>query len=126
MISPSGKLIKAPRTLAYYGAHELTHAQTAQKLGTIQYHKLPSWIREGLADYVAFRPRLPFKELYAQIGDGEADLAMMNAYGVYAPDRLLVSYFLEVKGWGATRLMASGLSKSEARGMVREFVKGFP
>lgn len=124
LISPSGKMIKAPRTLAYFGAHELTHAQTAQGLSTIQYHRLPSWIREGLADYVAFRPRQSFKELYEQIGDRDADLAMMNAYGVYAPDRLLVSYFLDVKGWSAARLMASGLSKSEARGMVGEFVEG--
>lgn len=122
LVSPSGNLIMAPRTLAYYGAHELAHADTAQMLGTIAYHRLPAWMREGLADYVAFVPRQSFDALLGLIGEQDADLAMMTAFGVYAPDRLLVSYFLDVRSWSVAELLTSGLSKPAARARMHDYI----
>lgn len=114
IIAPSGNRPLPPRTLAYFGAHELAHTLTHNMVGTVNYHLLPEWIREGLADYSAL-PQEDFTSFRAKIGDGNADLAMMNAHGVYAPHRLLVSYFLQDKGWSIDHLLASRMSLAEAR-----------
>ncbi len=117
LISPTGYRPHAPRTLAYYGTHELAHTLTHQKLGWLRFLLMPVWIREGVADYVAM-PHKSAGSLYAKIGEGKADLAMMKAYGVYAPYRLLVSFFLEEKGWTMEELMNSNLSLREARAIA--------
>ena len=98
LISPSGYRTQPPRTLAYYGAHELTHVATAQTLDLVSYYLMPEWIREGIADYVAM-PGESTAALFSKIGDRKADLEMMKNHGVYAPYRLLVTYFLEEEEW---------------------------
>ncbi len=117
LIGPTGYRPYAPRTLAYYGAHELTHTTMSKKLGWLRFQLMPEWIREGVPDYVAL-PHETTQALYGKIGEGNADLAMMKAHGVYAPYRLLVSYFLDEKRWTIDRLMASNLTLSQARTIV--------
>ncbi len=117
LIGPTGYRPNAPRTLVYYGAHELTHTTMSKKIGWLQFQLMPEWIREGVPDYVAL-PHESTNALYEKIGEGDADLAMMKAHGVYAPYRLLVSYFLDEKGWSIERLMASNLTLSQARTIV--------
>lgn len=117
LISPSGYRTQPPRTLSYFGAHELTHVMTNNSVGVIRYHQMPTWVVEGLADYVAME-RESSAELYAKIGEQDADLAMMQAYGVYAPYRLLVTYFLDDSGWTIEQLLATDLSLEEARTIV--------
>lgn len=120
LISSSGNAVAAPRDLAYYGAHELTHAASGKFLGTVQYHLMPEWVREGIADYVAMPAKRSVSELYTEIGDQDADLAMMNKYGVYAPYRLLVSFFLNEQDWSVEKVLKSRLTKAEARAIMRE------
>jgi len=117
LIGPSGYRPAPPRDLAYYGAHELTHVATGEKVGWLRLHLMPRWVREGLADYVAM-PLESAKSLYAKIGEQNADLDMMNEYGVYAPFRLLVTYFLEEQNWTVDQLLASNLSLREARSIA--------
>ena len=114
LIGPTGYKTKPPRTLAYFGSHELTHVTMAHKLGTIRFHLLPEWIREGIPDYVAL-PDQSAKDLYHQIGKKHADLKMIKAHGVYAPYRLLVAFFLNEKHWDLDKLMASNLTYEQAR-----------
>ncbi len=114
LIGPTGYRPYAPRTLVYYGAHELTHTTMSKKLGWLRWQLMPEWVKEGLPDYVAL-PHESTQTLYGKIGEHSADLAMMKAHGVYAPYRLLVSYFLEEKGWTIEKLMASNLTLSQAR-----------
>ena len=80
---------------------------------------MPVWVREGIADYVAMPPESA-ATLFSKIGERDADLAMMRAYGVYAPYRLLVTYFLEEAGWSIDQLLASDLTLEEAREIVFE------
>lgn len=117
LIAPSGYRIQPPRTLAYYGAHEFTHIATFNTLGLVDYYLLPAWVREGLADYVAM-PRERASSLYARIGQNDADIEMMKAYGVYAPFRLLVTWLLEEEGWSVDQLLTTRLSLEEARARV--------
>lgn len=117
LISRSGYRPEPPRTLGYYGAHELTHVVMSKKLGWVRFLLLPKWIREGMADYVAM-PDESADKLFMKIGKKKADLPMMKTYGVYAPFRLLVAFFLENQHWSADRLMASDLSFDQARKIV--------
>lgn len=114
LISPSGYRPEPPRDLAYYGSHELSHVATANAVGALRFHSMPVWIKEGLADYVAM-PRESSQSLYAKIGEADADLDMMRAFGVYAPYRLLVAHFLDDRGWPIEELLRSRLSLHEAR-----------
>jgi len=117
LVKPDGYKPAPPRTLAYYGAHELTHVTMAQKVGWIRLLQMPKWIREGVPDYVAMPPEST-ASLYKKIGKQNADAAMMKSYGAYAPYRLLVTHFLKEKHWTIDQLMASDLSLEQARTLV--------
>ena len=114
-----GYHIKAPRTLAYYCAHELTHIVIAEHIGMTGLFHLPTWVGEGLPDYVGIEERQSFEQLRAAIGDHSADLPMMRAYGVYAPYRLLVTYFLEKRGWSVGDLLKTRLTFDQAKSLMR-------
>lgn len=62
----SGRPAAPPRTLAYYGAHEIAHSFTAERLGAgkLWNRELPQWVREGYADYVGMGGRVDIDDLY--------------------------------------------------------------
>ena len=126
----AGRLVKwgyvtpPPRTLAYFCAHELTHVVTGEHIGLIAFIRLPEWVREGLADYVAIENRQSFEQLRDALGDRPVDIAMMQAYGSYPRYRLLITYFLEKKGWSVDRLLQTRLSTDEALAMMHGDRKG--
>jgi len=121
----SGRLVKSgyvtppPRTLAYFCAHELTHIVTGEHLGVIGLLRLPEWVREGLADYVAIENRQSFEQLRDALGERPVDAAMMQVYGAYPQYRLLVSYFLEKKRWSVDQLLNTRLGTDEALALMR-------
>lgn len=125
----SGRLIKwgyvttPPRTLAFFCAHELTHIVTGEHLGVIASELQPTWVHEGFADYVGIEKRQSFDELNAALGDRAVDVPMMMAYGSYPRFRLLVTYFLEKKGWSIDELMHTRLSYDEATALMRADTK---
>ena len=117
LVARSGYRTNPPRTLGYYGAHELTHVTMSKKLGWVRFQLMPQWIREGMADYVAMSDESA-RELFEKIGKRKADLPMMKAHGVYAPYRLLVAYFLNDAKWPVQKLMDSNMSFEDARKIV--------
>ena len=123
LVAPSGRLIGPPRTLAYYAAHELTHVRTGQVVGTIHHLTMPDWIMEGVADYVAFRPGIPFTELYKEIAPLPNGPKLWSSHGYYAHFRLLVQFFLEIETWSVHDLLVSKLTYEEAKSHMLEKVK---
>ena len=121
----AGRLIKwdyvatPPRTLAYYCAHELTHVLVDEHIGVVSWFKRPVWVQEGFPDYIAIEERQSFEELRAFLGDRPVDLRMMQTYGTYPRYRLLVTYFLEKKGWTVDQLLSTRLSTDEALAIMR-------
>lgn len=109
-----GYVASPPRTLAYFCAHELTHIVTAEHLGILGYHRLPEWVREGIADYAAIENRQSFEQLRNALGERPVDVQMMQTYGGYPRYRLLVTYFIEKKGWSVEQLLKTTLSLDEA------------
>ena len=121
----AGRLIKwgyvttPPRTLAYFCAHEITHLVTGEHLGIWASETQPQWVHEGFADYVAIESRESFEGLRAALGDRPVDVPMMQRYGAYPRFRLLVTYFLEKRGWSADALLRTRLSFEAALAMMR-------
>ena len=102
----SGALVEPPRTLAYFGAHEIGHSLVAAKLGALAHQRLPTWVREGLADYIAFGGEVEIDELARGLRLSAPDLDPQRS-GLYARYRLLVAYLLERENWTIGELLKS-------------------
>jgi hypothetical protein len=109
----SGEFVEAPRTLAYYGAHEIAHSLTGEAVGPVRYHRLPAWVREGLADYIALPDEHDLKSLRAKLAAGDRALNPKKS-GLYARYRLMVTLALEKQGWTLDRLLNAPPSRAEA------------
>jgi len=88
-------VLTPPRTLEYYMVHEATHLLNARRLGVLEYHLLPAWVREGLADYVALGPMSPATQEVAVVrSQGGVPLEVMKAHGSYPAYRAQVTRVL--------------------------------
>lgn len=119
LLRKRARLIAPPRDLAYFGTHELAHVLTGRKLGAIRYHKLPEWVREGLADYIALGAP-DIVTLDAQLSDNDITLANMVAHGSYPRKRMLVAYYLDVSGWSLDELLQTSMTQNEALERLRQ------
>jgi hypothetical protein len=106
-----------PRTLAYYCGHELTHVIEVEH--GLNHNQVPTWVWEGFADYVGIEHRQSFEHLRDALGERPVDIPMRVRYGSYPRYRLLVSYFLEKKGWTVDQLFASRSTEDEANAAMR-------
>lgn len=118
VIGRSGVEKGGERTLAYYVAHEVTHALTADRVGRLGFRKLAAFQREGYADYVAFaRP--------VDLGRGRADLAAntcdmsTSCSGHYDRYRLLVGYLLQQRRLTVDELLARRMDRAEIEDQLR-------
>jgi hypothetical protein len=107
-----------PRTLAALCAHELTHVIAWEHIGLDRLH-VPQWVWEGLPDYVAMENRETFEQLRDALGDRPVDTPMRVKYGFYPHYRLLVTYFVEKKGWSVDQLLKTRLTEDEATTIMR-------
>ena len=98
--------VPSPRTLAYFGAHEIGHSLVAKEIGAIPHLRLPVWVREGLADYIAFGGEVPIGALARDLRQGAPDLDPERS-GLYTRYRLLVAYLLEREDWTIDELLTS-------------------
>jgi hypothetical protein len=62
----------------------------------------------------AIENRESYAELRRALGDRSVDIPMMQQYGAYPRYRLLVTYFLERKGWSIDELLRTKLSFEDA------------
>lgn len=113
-----GYVATPPRTLPYLCAHELTHLIAWEHLGLASLH-VPLWVWEGLADYVGIEDRETFDQLRDALGNRPVDIPMRVKYGSYPHYRLLVTYFIEKKGWSFDQLLRTRLTEDEATKLVR-------
>lgn len=119
LISPSGTVINPPRTLGYYGTHELAHVLTGERVGGIQIHLLANWIKEGLADYCALGSPGDLRAFDQVLGRAPITVEQMKRYGVYPRYRMLVTYFLDEKKWPLDKLFRENMSEDAALAAFR-------
>jgi hypothetical protein len=108
-----GEPVPPPRTLAYYGAHEIGHSLIGERIGAAANRQLPKWIREGVADYIGFGGEVDIDALARALLAGEHELDPVRS-GFYARYRLLVAWLLEREGWSIDRLLASRMTQADA------------
>ena len=63
--------------------------------------------------------RQSFEQLRDALGDRPVDIHMMQTYGAYPRDRLLVTYFVEKKGWSVEQLLDTRPTADEAVEITR-------
>ncbi len=80
---------------------------------------MPEWVDEGFADYVGIEIRQGFVALRDALGDRPVDTPMRMKYGSYPRYRLLVTFFLERKGWTIDQLLRTNLAEREAEELMR-------
>ena len=107
-----------PRTLAYLCAHELTHLIVWEHLG-LDSLRVPLWVWEGLADYVGIEHRETYERLREALANRPVDIPMTVKYGSYPHYRLLVTYFIEKKGWSFDQLLRTRLTEGQATELMQ-------
>ncbi|HXK17231.1 MAG TPA: hypothetical protein VNG33_05505 [Polyangiaceae bacterium] len=112
VIGASGVEKAAPRTLAYYLAHEVTHAMSADHAGRLSFRKLAAFQTEGYADYVAFAEPVDLAQGRADFIAGTADMDPRKS-GHYDRYRLLVGYLLQERKMSVDELLAKRLDRTE-------------
>ena len=115
---PSGVEKGGERTLAYYVAHEVTHALTADRVGRWHFRRLASFQVEGYADYVAFARPVDVPRGRAQLIAGTFDMDPRRS-GHYDRYRLLVAYLLEHRQLSVDELLAHRLDGAQIEGQLR-------
>lgn len=103
-----GEVKSGGRSLAYFIAHEITHAMTADRIGAWHYRRLAPFQTEGYADYVAFDRQL---DLRAERDALLRDTPEMDPKrsGLYRRYELLVDYLFERRGMSVDRLLGERL-----------------
>jgi hypothetical protein len=104
LIGPSGQPVAADRPLSYFMAHELMHIVTVRHLGRAQYARMPQWVDDGYADYIA--RDIDLKEALAKFKEGTRELDPARS-GLYLRYHLMIAYLLERKGVPIDALMAN-------------------
>lgn len=104
LIGPSGNIVPGARTLDYYIAHEIVHVITGEYLGAWRYHRLPHWVREGYADYVAKGGAFDYAEARSAMLEDARELDWRRS-GLYRRFHLFCAHLLEKRGWTVERLL---------------------
>jgi hypothetical protein len=104
LISPSGRPVAADRPLSYFIAHELMHVANVRAVGRWRYARLPQWVDDGYADYVA-------RDI--DLGDAlqkfkaEARELDPRRSGLYLRYQLMVAYLLDKQGRPLDEILAA-------------------
>jgi hypothetical protein len=94
LIGPSGQPVAADRPLSYFMAHELTHIIAARHLGLLAYARLPKWVNDGYADYVA--RDIDLDAALQGLKNGVRELDPLRS-GLYLRYHLMIAYLLNVR-----------------------------
>lgn len=86
-----GLSVPPPRTLSYYLIHEITHLMVAERVGAWRIVRMPRWVNEGFADYVALGAASPEMVRIAQ----EGARLPARIWGTYGRERVCVTLALE-------------------------------
>jgi hypothetical protein len=117
LYGPSGSPAAAPRTLAYFAAHEIGHSLTVQEVGLWRYLRLPVWIREGVADYIGLAGDIDVPALAQKLRAGQAELDPERS-GLYLRYHLLVAFLVKEKGWSLQDVLAASPDQAAAEQAV--------
>jgi hypothetical protein len=111
VIGRSGAEKGGERTLAYYIAHEVTHAMTTDRIGRLAFYRLVPFQSEGYADYVAFARPVDLAQGRADLLAGTADMNPRRS-GHYDRYRLLVGYLVQKRKMSVDDLLTRHIDRA--------------
>jgi hypothetical protein len=94
LISPSGTPVSADRPLSYFVAHEAMHIAIARAVGRVDYSRMPQWVDDGYADYVA--RDIDYADALQKLKADARELDPLRS-GLYLRYHLMVAYLLDKK-----------------------------
>ncbi len=100
--------VKVGRPLAYFIAHEVTHAMTVDRVGRWRFRQLAHFQTEGYADHVAFARPMDLRAEREALIRGAPEMIPRQS-GLYRRYELLVTYLLERRGMSVDQLLARPL-----------------
>lgn len=108
----SGEVKKGGRSLAYFIAHEVTHAMTANHTGAWRYRRLAAFQVEGYADHVAFARPLDLRAEREALVHDAPEMSPQRS-GLYRRYELLVDYLLERRGITVDQLLSRRMDRQQ-------------
>ena len=118
VIRPLGQDTPGERTLAYFIAHEVTHAMTADRIGRWRYFHLAAFQQEGYADHVAFARPLDLARAREALVRGAPEMDPRRS-GLYLRHEMLIAYLLERRGMTVDELLARPLDPAPLLAALR-------
>jgi len=115
LIGPSGQPVSADRPLSYFIAHEIMHIAHGRRLGRLGYARLPRWVDEGHADYVA--RDVDLNQALRAFKAGARELDPLRS-GLYIRFQLMVAYVLEKEGVALAALLAHPEERAAVEGKL--------
>jgi hypothetical protein len=94
LVGMSGQEVPGERTLGYFITHEIAHTLVADELGVARFWRLPTWINEGYADYVAKGADFSYEQATEQLRRGDREMSP-ELSGLYLRYHLLVAHLLD-------------------------------
>ena len=104
LFRPNGSEVPAERTLTYFIAHEVVHGMLSAHVGRLRYLKLPTWLNEGYADYVAKAGAFDYEHELSRCRSGDRELDPAQS-GLYLRYHLSVSQWLDKRGLSVAELL---------------------
>ena len=124
LISPSGRSDILSRTLDHFIVHEITHVLTGKSIGGWRLYYLPTWIKEGYAEYIARGGAFNYDKAAQAflVGSPDMDVPPSVPYLRYT---LIITYLLEKEHWSLTKLFGTSISQGEVEMRLKaEVVQG--
>jgi hypothetical protein len=113
LAGPDGR--NGPRSLDVYIAHEVAHMMVADHLGLIEERRLPGWLREGYAEYVARRDAFDYESTRTRFLAGDE----MRSGDRYRKYLLLVTHLLDREGLDIRDVLSAPPAVNEVEARVR-------
>jgi len=116
LVGPDGS--DGPRSLDVYIAHEVTHLMVLEHLGVMANRRLPAWLREGYAEYVARRDTFDYDSSRKRLIAGD-EAFMTRRSDPYLKYVLLIAHLLEREGLDVSTLLNHPPDADEVEARVR-------
>lgn len=115
LVNYSGRKVTGDRTLVYYMAHELVHSLTVSYIGPWRYHGLPTWLREGYADYIG-KGQDSFADIQAKFEN-----CSYQTNRDYLRYELMTAYLLDIRGVAIRDLL--GANYAANRSIAQSYIE---
>jgi len=116
LIGPSGRPVAADRPLSYFIAHELMHVANVRAVGRWRYARMPQWVDDGYADYIA--RDIDLDATLTKMKEGVRELDPRRS-GLYLRYHLMVAFLLDKKQMNVGQLLSNAPARDDVESQLR-------